>query len=157
MADIDWEATARKAGWDLGSEEPHGAVLIHKEQDRIWPPGDWEGAARDLGIDPDDVSYRDDIILSPIGLEKLGEMIIKELSDSRIKTQKYFAERYGVLYCGGDEILDDFRNFLKDPSVTGQQITKLANELLPDYTVDYEGDDVVTLTKLYDDDYGFRP
>jgi hypothetical protein len=62
MSEIDYEATARAAGWDIGQEAPHGEVLIHKQQDRIWPPGDWKGALEDLGFDADDPTWADDIV-----------------------------------------------------------------------------------------------
>lgn len=62
MSDIDWKATALKAGWREGKEEPHGEVLIHDDQDRIWPKEDFKGALEDLGFDADDPDWQDDIV-----------------------------------------------------------------------------------------------
>jgi hypothetical protein len=62
MSEIDYEATARAAGWDLGREAPHGNVLVHKELDRIWPEGDWKGALEDMGFDAADPEWADDIV-----------------------------------------------------------------------------------------------
>jgi hypothetical protein len=64
---VDWEAVARRAGWDEVEGAPFpltpGPVpeshLFHRNLDRVWPAGDWEGAARDLGIG-DDGTYGDE-------------------------------------------------------------------------------------------------
>lgn len=63
--EIDWEATARKAGWTEGVDE-HGPVLIHEEQDRLWPIGDWRGAVGDLGFDATDDDWREDIVYKTV-------------------------------------------------------------------------------------------
>ena len=62
MREIDYEATARSAGWDVGNETPHGDVLVHKQQDRIWTEGDWKGALQDIGFHKDDPEWADEII-----------------------------------------------------------------------------------------------
>lgn len=59
---IDWEAVARREGWEVVEGDPNpthddapiAPCLFHRHQDRIWPLGDWKGAARDLGIDDDE-------------------------------------------------------------------------------------------------------
>lgn len=60
---IDWEKMAKANGWVEVSQDPHrgaedydGPCLYHEDQDRVWPLGDWEGAARDLGLDEDDTA-----------------------------------------------------------------------------------------------------
>ncbi len=62
MSEIDYEATARAAGWDVGNEAPHGVVLVHRQLDRIWPEGDWKGALQDIGFHVDDPDWADDIV-----------------------------------------------------------------------------------------------
>lgn len=56
---MDWEALARANGWveverDPDESGPQEPCLHHEELDRVWPLGDWEGAARDLGLDEGD-------------------------------------------------------------------------------------------------------
>ncbi|HEX9807890.1 MAG TPA: hypothetical protein VGA34_13435 [Alteraurantiacibacter sp.] len=59
---IDWERIARREGWEVVEFDPNPThddapvqpCLFHRDQDRIWPIDDWEGAARDLGIDDDE-------------------------------------------------------------------------------------------------------
>lgn len=62
MNEIDYEATARAAGWEIGHQSPHGEVLVHEYQDRIWESGDWKGALTDLGFHPDDPDRVNDIV-----------------------------------------------------------------------------------------------
>ena len=57
--EIHWEGMARVAGWKWVAQDPRGydngiPCLYHAEQERSWPLGDWEGAARDLGLDKGD-------------------------------------------------------------------------------------------------------
>ncbi len=72
MAEIDWEATARKAGWTWVEIDPNTKervhnepCLYHEDQDRIWPQDDWEGALRDLGFSEDDEAWANDIVYLP--------------------------------------------------------------------------------------------
>lgn len=65
MPDIDFEAMAKAEGWREGKGDHGEAALVHDEQDRIWPVGDWEGALRDLGFEEDDPDWIEDIIYLP--------------------------------------------------------------------------------------------
>lgn len=61
---INWKAIAKREGWAKVAADPRpeyaheGPCLWHEDQERSWPLGDWEGAARDLGIG-DDGTYAD--------------------------------------------------------------------------------------------------
>lgn len=55
----NWRAIAWAHGWRIVREDPRGyslgrPCLYHAEQERAWPLGDWEGAARDIGLTEDD-------------------------------------------------------------------------------------------------------
>lgn len=53
-----WQTLAQANGWTVVMQDPEtgnrGPVLYHEELDRVWPAGDWEGAARDIGLDETD-------------------------------------------------------------------------------------------------------
>jgi hypothetical protein len=54
MARKTWKQFAQEIGWteverDPNPDGPQSPTLYHEDLDRVWPLGDWEGAARDLG------------------------------------------------------------------------------------------------------------
>ncbi len=59
-----WEDAARSQGWvevefdprpEWAKEDGYKPCLYNEDQERSWPLGDWEGAARDVGIEPHEV------------------------------------------------------------------------------------------------------